>query len=102
MRPIVQVIVAALLLIVAPDQADSRNCTRSERAVANTRLLEIEDSPILKERLVEYHAPWRSNVLVHDYFEIDLEVVWSVGDQDLPRFVTAVDRMTHVASTRRP
>ena len=31
------------------------------------------------------------NVLVHNYF--DLEVVWSVVDQDLPRLVTAVHRM---------
>ena len=46
--------------------------------------------------------PWRAiagfrNVLVvHDYFEIDLEVVWSAVDQDLPRLVAAVDRMMHV------
>ena len=36
-----------------------------------------------------------------DYFEIDLEVVWSVVDQDLPRLVAAVDWMTHVARNRQ-
>ena len=58
-------------------------------------------------RATEPEVPWRAiagfrNVLVHDYLEIDLEVVWSVVDQDLPKLVAAVDRMTHVARTRQP
>ena len=42
------------------------------------------------------------NVLVHDYFEIDLEVVWSVKDQDLPRLVAAADQLTHTARNCQP
>ena len=58
-------------------------------------------------RATEPDTPWRAiagfrNVLVHDYFDIDLEVVWSVVDKDLPKLVAAVDRTTQVARTRRP
>ena len=58
-------------------------------------------------RATEPEIPWRAiagfrNVLVHDYFEIDLDAVWSVVEQDLPRLVGAVDRMTHAARSRRP
>ncbi len=58
-------------------------------------------------RATEPEVPWRAiagfrNVLAHDYLEIDLEVVWSVVEQDLPKLAAAVDRMVPVASTRRP
>lgn len=58
-------------------------------------------------RATEPEVPWRAiagfrNVLAHDYLEIDLEAVWSVVEQDLPKFAAAIDRMVHVASTRRP
>ena len=51
--------------------------------------------------------PWRAiagfrNVLAHDYLEIDLEVVWSVVEQDLPKLAAAVDRMVRVARTGQP
>ena len=57
-------------------------------------------------RATEPDVPWRAiagfrNVLVHDYFEIDLEVVWSVVDRDLPKLAAAVDRMVHLTSGRQ-
>ncbi len=58
-------------------------------------------------RATEPNVPWRAiagfrNVLAHDYLEIDLEVIWSVVEQDLPKLAAAVDRMMHAASPRRP
>ena len=58
-------------------------------------------------KATEPQIPWRAiagfrNVLVHDYFEIDLEAVWSVVERDLPGLAGAVARMEHVARTRRP
>ena len=58
-------------------------------------------SPSLKE--TESSIPWREiagfrNVLAHDYLQIDLAVVWSVIECDLPELSAAVERMTHRAS----
>jgi uncharacterized protein with HEPN domain len=47
---------------------------------------------ILKPDLQQHHPeiPWASivgmrNVLVHQYFEIDTDIVWSVVENDLPK-----------------
>lgn len=53
-------------------------------------------------KATEPEIPWRAiarfrNVMVHDYFEIDLEAVWSVVERALPGLVGAVARMEHVA-----
>ena len=46
----------------------------------------------------EPDMPWRAiagfrNVLAHSYLEIDLEVVWSVIETDLPELAAAIKRM---------
>ena len=43
-------------------------------------------------------VPWRAiagfrNVLAHDYLEIDLNVVWSVVERDLPTLASSIQRM---------
>ena len=55
-------------------------------------------------RNTEQGVPWRAiagfrNVLTHGYLDVDLEVVWSVIEQDLPELASAIERMTRV---RRP
>ena len=51
-----------------------------------------------RARATEPDVPWRAiagfrNVIVHGYLGIDLEVIWTVVDRDLPRLAAAVDRM---------
>jgi len=49
----------------------------------------------LKDR--EPGIPWKSiagmrDVVVHDYFEIDDEIVWNVVEKELPRLREAIER----------
>lgn len=46
-------------------------------------------------KIANPHIPWKQisgfrNILVHDYLGIDLEVIWSVIEQDLPALGTAL------------
>ena len=46
----------------------------------------------------EPNVPWRAlsgfrNILVHDYLAIDVDAVWLVVDQELPRLRAALGRM---------
>jgi uncharacterized protein with HEPN domain len=50
----------------------------------------------LKDR--EPGIPWKSiagmrDVVVHDYFEIDDEIVWNVVENELPRLREAIERL---------
>lgn len=42
------------------------------------------------------------NLLLPDYFDIDIKVVCSVVDKDVSKLVAAVDRTSKVIRTRRP
>ena len=75
------------------DGERSRSCGSQLAQDAVVRNLQTigESAQRLSDHLkaTEPEVPWRAiagsrNVLVHDHFEIDLEVVWSVVDQDLP------------------
>lgn len=53
-------------------------------------------SGTIKDR--EKDVPWRAiagfrNILAHGYLGIDLEVVWSVVEKDLPVLSSAIERM---------
>ena len=55
-------------------------------------------SDSLKES--EKGVPWSEmagfrNILVHGYLEVDLDLVWTVVERDLPTLAEAVDRMAH-------
>lgn len=44
------------------------------------------------------HIPWRNieatrHKIVHDYFEIDLEIVWNVTQIHLPSFLQEINQM---------
>ena len=51
----------------------------------------------LTEELRQMHpeVPWRQmvamrNVLIHGYFDIDVELVWSVAENDLPKLAAQI------------
>ena len=49
------------------------------------------------------HIDWQAiaglrNVLVHDYFSIDVEIVWRIVERDLPLLKAAVEELLNTAS----
>jgi uncharacterized protein with HEPN domain len=78
---------------------------RIEAQTAVIRWVEIigEATRGLTEELRQAHpqVPWRQmvamrNVLIHGYFDIDVDLVWSVAQNDLPKLgaqVRAVEAM---------
>ena len=60
----------------------------------------------------EIHAlaptiPWREvigirHVLVHQYFGVDLSVLWEIVENDLPRLKPAVETLLHKVEQTRP
>ena len=73
-----------------------------DAVVRNLQTL-AESTQRLSEALknTEQEVPWRAiagfrNVLTHGYLNVDLEVVWSVVEQDLPALASATERMTRL------
>ncbi len=63
------------------------------------RQLEIigEASRNLSEELCQRHSevPWKQiigmrNRIIHEYFDVDLEIVWEVAEKDLPDLKTQI------------
>jgi uncharacterized protein with HEPN domain len=83
-------------------QAARGRSTFAEEELAQTaviRWIEIigEATRGLTEELRQAHpeVPWRQmvamrNVLIHGYFDIDVDLVWSVAENDLPKLAAQV------------
>lgn len=86
------------------DRSEFFDSTLVQDAVVRNLQTIAESTQRLSEdlRATEPEIPWRAiagfrNVLVHDYFGIDIEAVWSVVEQDLPSLAAAVERMVAIA-----
>lgn len=73
---------------------------QAQDAVVRNLQVMAESSQRLSEELKAEHdaIPWRDisgfrNVLVHDYLGLDLEVIWSVVEQDLPVIRAVLEKM---------
>lgn len=52
----------------------------------------------MKLRNKNHHIPWRSmtglrDVLAHEYFRIDLEIVWHVATVEIPKIKSDIERL---------
>ncbi|MDD5297614.1 MAG: DUF86 domain-containing protein [Rhodocyclaceae bacterium] len=84
----------------AADEGRFRASRLIQDAVVRNLQTLTESSQRLSEELkaTEPDIPWRGlagfrNVLVHDYLGVDLDVVWRIVTDELPRLKAALERM---------
>ena len=79
-------------------------CFRASQLVQDAVVRNLQTLAESSQRLTdaikasEPDVPWRAisgfrNILVHDYLAIDVDAVWLVVDQELPRLHAALQRM---------
>ena len=79
-------------------------CFRASQLVQDAVVRDLQTLAESSQRLTdaikasEPDVPWRAisgfrNILVHDYLAIDVDAVWLVVDQELPRLHAALQRM---------
>ena len=85
---------------VGGDEARFRASRLVQDAVVRNLQTLAESSQRLTDAIKasEPDVPWRAisgfrNILVHDYLAIDVDAVWLVVDQELPRLHAALQRM---------
>lgn len=85
---------------VGGDEARFRGSRLTQDAVVRNLQTLAESSQRLTDAIKasEPDVPWRAiagfrNILVHDYLAIDVDAVWLVVDQELPRPRAALQRM---------
>lgn len=81
----------------AGGEASFRGSTLIQDAVMRNLQTMAESGQKLSETLKAQHplVPWRAisgfrNIIVHDYLGLDLDVVWSVVDKELPALKRAL------------
>jgi uncharacterized protein with HEPN domain len=60
-----------------------------------------------KVRATHHDVPWRQiigmrHILVHHYFDVDLDVVWSTVKRDLPPLKRAIQAMLEESAGKEP
>ena len=90
----------ALIFVQDQDLADLES--DEMLALAVVRLLEIvgEAASRISEKVREDspQIPWQQiigarNRLIHGYFDVDLDIVWSILQDDLPELVTELEQI---------
>lgn len=84
----------------APAESGFRESILIQDAVLRNLQVLAESSQRLPDSLKERYpeVPWRSisgfrNILVHDYLGVDLDVVWSVVEMELPNLRTVLKKL---------